>query len=141
MNSIDEIKSDEGRRPCVYQDSLGYWTIGDGILVDSRVTGAGLRPEEMDFITANRIKLTADELARRLPWVATLEEPRRAALVDMAYQLGVPGLLGFRTALTYCALGQWERAATAFLTSRWATQTPARAQRLAKQIKTGSWPT
>ena len=141
MNALNEIKSDEGRRPCVYRDSRGLWTIGDGILVDPSVPGAGLRPEEMDFITTNRIALAEADLARRLPWVAALDEVRRAALVDMAYQLGAPGLLGFRSALTFCALGQWDKAADAFLASLWAKQTPERAQRLAKQIKTGTWPT
>ncbi len=57
----------------------------------------------------------------------------------MAFQLGVTGLLGFVTTLKLVRDGKYEEASKQMLSSEWASQTPARAQRLSVQMKTGVW--
>jgi lysozyme len=57
----------------------------------------------------------------------------------MAFQLGTDGLLGFKNTLALIRDGKYAEAAEAMLQSKWATQTPERAQRLAKQMKEGAW--
>ena len=138
MNSYEQLKRDEGEVLHAYQDTLGYWTIGIGILIDKRKNG-GLRPEESEFIFRNRLKLLDADLASRLPWIVKLDPARRGVLVNMAFQMGVAGLLGFRNTLAMVQAGKYQDAAKGMLASKWATQTPARAHRLSNQMATGEW--
>lgn len=134
----EQLKRDEGEVLHVYKDSLGYYTIGVGILVDKR-KGGGLRPEESEFIFQNRMRLVREELTRRIPWMTKLDEARQGVLLNMAYQMGVQGLLGFKNTLAMLQRGDYEGTARGMLNSLWARQTPNRANRLAVQMRTGKW--
>lgn len=136
---LRQLKGDEGVEPCVYQDHLGFLTIGCGRLVDDRKPGAGLRPYEIDFLLQNDIDDRIDQLTRKFPWFQDLGDVRKGVLVCMAFQLGMDGLLEFKNTLSLIELGKFNEAAAAMLKSKWATQTPARAQRMAKQMATGVW--
>lgn len=136
---VRQLRGDEGERACVYQDHLGFWTIGVGRLVDSRKPGAGLRPHETAYLLQNDIDDRIEALTRRLPWFQDLDDARRGVLLNMSFQLGVDGLLGFVTTLKLIRQGKYENAAHAMMQSKWAKQTPARAQRMADQIRTGIW--
>jgi lysozyme len=136
---VRQLKADEGVRSCVYQDSLGLLTIGVGRLVDARKPGAGLRPEEIDFLLQNDIDDRINALTRKLPWFANLDDARRGVLISMAFQLGTEGLLKFSRTLQLVMQGKYENAAAAMLESLWARQTPARAKRLAEQMRSGIW--
>lgn len=137
-DSYTQLKRDEGEVLHAYQDHLGFWTIGIGILIDKR-KGGGLLPEESEFIFNNRLGLINKELDLRLPWIKRLDPARRGVLVNMAFQMGIAGLLGFRNTLAMIEAGKYQDAARAMLQSKWATQTPARAQRLSNQMATGEW--
>lgn len=134
-----QLRSDEGVRACVYLDSLGYWTIGVGRLVDGRKPGAGLRPDEITYLLNNDIDDRIDSLTRRLPWTQNLDDARKGALLNMAFQMGTTGLLGFTQTLKLVREGKYDLAAHAMEQSRWAQQTPARAKRMADQMRTGRW--
>lgn len=134
-----QLRADEGERACAYQDHLGYWTIGVGRLVDSRKPGAGLRPSEISMLLDNDIEDRITELGKQLPWMAALDEARQGVLLNMSFQLGVAGLLGFRTTLRLVQEGRYSEAAKQMLDSKWATQTPGRAKRMAEQMRTGEW--
>lgn len=136
---VRQLKADEGVKPCVYDDHLGYKTIGVGRLVDSRKPGAGLRPIEIDFLLQNDIDDRIEQLTKRLPWFENLDEVRQGALLNMAFQLGVDGLLGFKNTLKLVEDGRYSEAADNMLLSKWAQQTPARAKRMAEQMRTGQW--
>lgn len=138
MDLKQQLIEEEGEVLHAYQDHLGYWTIGVGILIDKR-KGGGLRKEESDFILNNRIRLKTAEVEKALPWVSTLDEPRKAVLVGMAFQMGLAGLLGFKNTLKYIERKQYKEAAGNMLVSKWASQTPGRAARMAKQLETGVW--
>src|SRR5678816_2940315 len=101
-----QLEQEEGNVPYAYQDHLGYWTIGIGFLIDKR-KGGGLRPEEIEFIFNNRIKLLKEELNKKIPWISSLNEPRQAVLISMAYQMGVDGLLGFKNTLNTIKSGDY----------------------------------
>jgi lysozyme len=49
------LEDEEGRVPHAYPDSLGYWTIGVGRLIDRR-KGGGLSDDEIDYLLANDIR-------------------------------------------------------------------------------------
>lgn len=139
MNLRQQLERDEGRVAHAYPDSLGYWTIGVGHLVDER-KDAGLSDEVIDLQLDLDIRDKTAELRRALPWMYSLSEPRRAVLIGMAFQLGTQGLLLFRRALEHCRLGRWDEAAAEFLNSKVAReQTPDRWRRHAEQIRTGVW--
>ena len=134
-----QLRRDEGTKATAYQDHLGFWTIGVGRLIDSRKPGAGLRPDEIDYLLRNDINDRVAALTKALPWFDRLDEARRGVLINMAFQLGTAGLLGFKSTLALIAAGKYAEAAEQMLKSKWATQTPARAKRLAEQMKTGEW--
>ena len=135
-----QLRRDEGTKATTYQDHLGYWTIGVGRLIDSRKPGAGLRPDEIDYLLRNDINDRVQALTKALPMLfPKLDEARQGVLVNMAFQLGTAGLLGFKSTLALIAAGKYAEAAEQMLNSKWATQTPARAKRLAEQMKTGEW--
>lgn len=139
MNIVDQLKRDEGMRQVAYQDSLGLWTIGVGRLIDGRKVGAGLRIKEIEQMLLNDIADREQALRLSLPWFDSLDEVRQAVLVNMAFQLGVVGLMQFRDTLNRVREGDYAGAAVAMLQSKWASQTPERAKRVAKQMETGAW--
>lgn len=136
---VRQLKGDEGVKPQAYQDHLGFWTIGVGRLIDSRKDGSGLRPYEIDFLLQNDIDDRIEQLTRRLPWFQNLDDARRGVLLNMAFQLGVDGLMEFKNTLSLVEQGKYREAAENMLKSKWATQTPARANRLATQMSSGIW--
>ena len=134
-----QLRGDEGEKRTVYQDHLGFWTIGVGRLVDSRKPGAGLRDDEITYLLNNDIDDRINALTRKLPWLQNLDDARKGVLLNMAFQLGTDGLLGFKNTLQLIHAGKYAEAADAMLQSKWATQTPARAKRMSEQMKTGKW--
>ena len=138
-----QLHRDEGAvivngRHVVYDDHLGFATIGYGRLVDRR-RGGGLTDAEAEFLLSNDIGRLTWDLSFRLPWFSDLDEPRQGALINMAFQLGVNGLLRFKRTLAHCEAGDWAKAEREALNSNWAKQTPNRARRVAQQLKTGEW--
>lgn len=129
------VASEEGRIAHVYQDSLGFWTIGVGALVDAR-KGGGLCDEAIDAqlehdLAAARIRATS------LPGFAALNEVRQAVLVSMCFQLGTLATWpNFKAAV---ARGEFDSAAEQGLDSLWAKQTPLRAKRQMQMLRTGVW--
>ena len=138
MNIIQQLKNEEGVIPHAYQDSLGFWTIGVGRLIDQRKGGL-LYPDEIEYLLANDVKRKTDGLNDALPWFHLLDERRQAVLIQMAFQMGLKGLLAFSTTLSHIRVGRYDEAAVAMLESIGAKQTPERAIRLSKQMETGEW--
>lgn len=136
---IRQLRGDEGCSRQAYQDHLGFWTIGVGRLVDARKPGSGLRDIEIDFLLNNDVDDRISSLMKVLPWFQDLDDARQGVLVNMAFQMGIEGLLGFINTLKAVREGRYEAAAQGMLNSKWATQTPNRAKRLAEQMRTGQW--
>lgn len=129
------ISEEEGRIAHVYQDHLGYWTIGVGCLVDAR-KGGGLCDEAIDAQLEHDLARFRKQ-AESLPGYATLNEVRQAVIISMLFQLGsLSGWPKFRKAL---ADGDYDQAAEEGMNSTWAKQTPNRAQRQMHMLRTGVW--
>ena len=79
-------------------------------------------------------------LCKAKPVVLDLDAVRAAALMNLAYQLGVPGLLKFKMTWEAIEDKDYVRAATCAWDSKWAKQTPRRARRVCKALATGAWP-
>lgn len=137
-NLSDQLMRDEGFRQSAYQDNLGYWTIGVGRMIDGRL-GGGITQDEATYLLNNDIARVTREVALAFPWSIDLDEARLGVLQNMAFQLGVPRLKGFVNTLNLIKNGKYQDASQEMLNSTWAKQTPARAQRLSKQMLTGEW--
>lgn len=133
-----QLRRDEGEVLHAYTDSLGFLTIGVGRLIDKR-KGGGITSEESAYLLANDIARVMADVRRRLPWFDRLDPARQGVLLNMAFQMGVDGLMGFKNTLAMIERGDYDGAATGMLASLWATQTPQRAQRMADQMRSGQW--
>jgi lysozyme len=134
----DQLRRDEGEKLSAYQDHLGFWTIGIGRLIDSR-RGGGISTDESTMLLRNDIARIRVELLQRLPWFVHLDPVRQGVLMNMAFQLGINGLMAFQDTLGKVQTGDYAVAADKMLQSKWATQTPERAKRLSIQMRDGVW--
>jgi lysozyme len=135
-----QVARDEGCRLHAYPDPLSHgepYTIGYGS------TGGGIGPdtvwtqEQADHDLDERLGHIYSELDKSISWWRNLDAPRAAVLVNMAYNLGVSGLLEFRTMLSRLAASNYSGAVVAMVNSKWARQLPARSVRLASQLLSG----
>lgn len=129
----EQLLRDEGCRLKPYRDQVGKLTIGVGRNLDD----VGLSQTEADFLLDNDISRATAAVIARVPWAMTLDEVRREVLINMAYNCGIAGLLGFKKMLAACERGDWAAAKTEMLASKWAGQVGERAERLAEQMVTG----
>ena len=130
-----QLMRDEGESLKPYKDSRGFWTIGIGRCLDTR----GITHTEALFLLDDDIADFSKEIFEALPWAATLDDARLGVLVNLAFNLGLAGLLEFRNMLLAVRLAQWDKAAEHLLSSIYAEQVGDRAKRLAKQLTTGVW--
>jgi len=138
MDVKTQLIREEGRKNSAYQDTLGFWTIGVGRLIDGR-KGGGLSDAEVDYLLDNDIAKVKAQIAQKLPWFTALDDPRQAVLIQMAFQMGIDGLMGFTNTLGAVRDQRYPQAAENMRQSLWAKQTPKRAVRLAYQMETGEW--
>jgi lysozyme len=136
LSLLAELERDEGRVLHAYADSLGYLTIGIGRLIDKR-RGGGISNAEADLLKMNDIAKVRAGLDAKLPWWRSLDPVRQRAIQNMAFQLGLTGLLGFRATLAAVKDGDFVRAAANMRRSKWAKQTPARAERVIRMMEKG----
>lgn len=136
--ATEQIKRHEGLVLHAYKDSLGLLTIGYGRLID-RSRNGGITQAEAEYLLQNDIDTKLTEVRSRLPWFDKLNDARKAVLLNMCFQLGIGGLMGFRNTLAKIEAGDYAGAASNMLKSKWASQTPRRAQEMAKQMETGQW--
>jgi lysozyme len=133
---LEDLRRDEGFRSFPYGDSHPdkYQTIGYGFLIDER-KGVGLPRPVAEFWLRYAVNERLAELQRR--WPAFKDQPPdvQRALGNMAYQLGAAGVIAFKKMLAALEAGDRIAAADAALDSKWATQTPARTQRVVALLK------
>lgn len=128
-----DLVRDEGLRLKPYRDSVGKLTIGIGRNLDDR----GITEAEAHMLMLTDIALVELELDRAVPWWRRMTDARKRALANMAFNLGLPKLLGFRNMLAALEAGDYETAASEALDSRWARQVGQRANRIAELILEG----
>lgn len=128
-----DLLRDEGLRLKPYRDSVGKLSIGIGRNLDD----VGISAAEAEVLLETDIAHAAADLDRALPWWRGLSEARQRALLNMAFNLGLPRLLGFTAMLADLERGDFAAAAREAVDSRWARQVGARAQRIAMLLAEG----
>ncbi len=135
MNLKEQLMRDEGLKLRAYRDSVGKWTIGIGHNLEDR----SISMSAAQLIFEDDVAAIKGELQKYLPWTDALDEARAGVLLNMAFNLGIGGLLEFRNMLAALQAGNFENAAAEMLKSKWAKQVGQRAQRLSVQMVTGEW--
>jgi lysozyme len=142
-----ELEVEEGSRPLIYDDATGKTFVKGMTLVGNLSAGIGLNlmipfdPIELAFLENNRIGKVQDGLLV-IPWYAALDPVRQVAMADIAYNIGVHGLLGWPHFLAAMANKDYPAAVAEVKSDAlWISQVGAtRSQRLETMILTGQWP-
>ena len=145
----EEVSADEGKILHSYLCSEGHATCGIGhkILHDEPenllpVYGANDPVAEDEGITEERcyelfqtdVQIAIDGCEAIYDNWDNLPQEMQHVLVNMCFQLGQGGLSNFKNFKAAIETEDWKSAATEMLDSRWAKQTPARAQRLHDRV-------
>lgn len=140
MSYLEEFKQelvkDEGKVKHAYQDSLGYWTIGVGRLIDKRL-GGGLSDDEINYLLNNDVEeahITAQKFVKNFD---DLTSNRKAVILHLAFNLGYTKLAKFVNTLKAVNEGRWEDAARGMENSLWYRQVGNRSKRLVKLMREG----
>lgn len=128
----------EGIKKSVYKDSLGLWTIGVGFLVDPS-KNAGLSVDECMMILRSRLEKLDKQLSQ-YNWYTNQDVVRKGVLQELAYNMGVNGLLEFKTFLAFMAARRCSEAALDLKTTKWASQVSQnRVNDILKRIREGTY--
>ncbi len=135
---MDRIKEQlvrhEGLRLKPYRCTAGKLTIGIGRNLDD----SGISQSEGYIMLINDIMNCEKQLQSRIPDIYNgLDEVRKSVLLNMCFNLGINGLLGFKNTLVFVKAGDWEQAANNMLVSRWAKQVGRRAIELSELMRKG----
>lgn len=148
MNLLEQIKKQESFSSTVYKCPSGFNTVGYGYNLDanplklSSLEIAHAHTNGMPEHEANRLlKLMISKLQAELPdkiksW-SRLSQVRKDILVNMAFNMGVDGLLGFKAMLTCLSADNYLTASDEMLNSKWKKQVKGRAIVLAEQMRSG----
>lgn len=129
--AVKVLKQDEGFSQTVYLLD-GVRHIGYGFNLDA----VGLYKEEADFILDNRVQKAESELRQFFPSYEKYSNARKLVLINLCYNLGLHGLMGFRRFIEACGKGEWENAAKELIDSKAHCQNPSRMERLAYLFET-----
>jgi len=133
MHSIeDQLILHEGLKLKPYRCTAGKLTIGVGRNLDDK----GITHDEALFLLRNDIAEVTAQL-ERFDWFRTLGPVRRKVLIDMCFNLGIQGLLGFQKMIEALKRADYERAADEMVNSRWYEQVGERGRRLERMMRTG----
>ena len=128
----------EGVETHAYECSEGRITVACGRNIDQR-GGLGLSPDEIEYLLENDITRIIKELSTAYTWFSDLDDVRKDAMIDIAFNLGAPRLRGFKRALAAMEAADYKTAAIEFLDSRWAKQVGGRALELTDMIDSGEY--
>lgn len=146
MSVVKSIIAHEGFEPKPYIDVLAKGKIpADEYAVivkhwDKLVPTFGhghtsISEADSEQMVRNKVQQIQHSLKTRVAGFLDLPVAVRDVLIEMAYQLGVDGVLKFKKTLLALSSEDFESAADEMLDSLWARQTPKRAQALAEIVR------
>jgi lysozyme len=126
----------EGEELKVYKCSRGYLTIGVGRNLETN----GITREESRYLLNNDIDRCIKGVLSNIN-TTHCNEARLAVLVEMAFNMGVSGLLNFKQFIRCVEQGDFEQAPYHMLDSVWhkERQVGDRSIELAEQMARGEW--
>lgn len=147
MTQREFTEGNEGKRYKVYKCTAGARSIGIGHNIDSH----GL-PKDIEAYLQKNGKILDEHIDRLyfideanavsdckklFPDFKNFSHNRKVALMDFLFQLGFKKASEFVHSIAAINRGHWEDAAARMMESRWAKQTPKRAERVTELIEVG----
>jgi lysozyme len=130
LKTLKDLKNrliiEEGLRLKPYKCTSNKLTIGVGRNLEDR----GITEAEALFLLGNDIEDFEAQLIKALPWFCFTHITAQLVLIDMAFNMGVTGLLAFKNTLRLIKEGEYMKASVEMLDSRWAGQVGRRAKDL-----------
>jgi len=130
MNILKDIKRHEGFRSRVYNDTLGIPTIGYGFAIKD----LELDEDIAELILMRKIEQLLKRIISTFEWFEGSSDEVKYVVTNMCYQLGVRGFSKFRKTIRLLKTKKYIEASKEMLLSKWAEQTPNRANELSKII-------
>lgn len=131
----EQLKRHEGLRLHPYKCTAGRTTIGFGRNLDDK----GITAREAELMLENDVLYLFSVLPGKIKFFNQLDKVRADILVNMAFNMGINGLLKFKKMLSAIEREDWAQAANEMLDSRWAGQVGSRAAELHKMMITGEY--
>lgn len=131
---VEMLKGQEGYRSHIYFDSRRFHTIGYGTNLDVGITQTQ---------AAALLTLALDDKRKSLEslvWYNTLDLVRQDVIENMAYNMGITALAGFRKMIDAVMAEDWDTAADQMKQSIWAEEVGNRAVVLAEIMRVGAYP-
>lgn len=133
--NIERIKSTltkhEGLKLDMYKCSAGVWTIGVGHNLEDKAISKRVAA----MLLEDDINDALVDLERNIIYFYDLPEAAQEALVNLAFNMGIPRLMQFKKTLAYLRSGDYKKAADELLDSRYASQVGYRALEVAQMIR------
>ncbi len=128
----DQLILHEGLKLKPYRCTAGKLTIGVGRNLEDK----GISRDEALMMLKNDVEEVEKALST-YTWFKSLDEIRQKVLIDMAYNLGVGGLMQFKRMIASIEKGDYKSATSEMMNSKWAKQVGKRSDRLATMMRTG----
>ena len=129
---VEQIKTHEGFRKFPYKDTVGKLTIGHGWNLEDR----GIDEFEAELILRFQL-LEIESQLKMFSWFNKQNRVRKDALIDMAFNLGLNGLLKFHNMIRALEREDFTRAKAEALDSKWARQVGVRADTISSMLESG----
>lgn len=145
LELFEQTKFEEGLRLETYLCPAGKRTIGYGHNLDANprfennIIPDAISQDVAEAILYDDLRHTETLLAAAWHGLGLLGGARRDACIQMAFQLGLDGFLGFKKMRAALMLCDWRQAYLHAKDSKWYDQCPNRAERVAGQFLTGKY--
>jgi len=134
--ALSLIRKHEGLSVMPYRCPAGKLTIGYGHNLEATPISKAVAEQML----LEDVLRTEAGLGIALSGVwGSLNDVRKAAIVCMAYNLGLAGLMSFKKMRAALYAHDFRTAAAEALDSKWAQQVGKRAEALARMIEDGEW--
>lgn len=134
LELLERLKAFEGYRRYAYECTAGRLTIGYGTMIEDGGHGV---PEFIAELLLRDYIQTLETRFKSQGWYRALDDRRQAAVLEMGYQLGYDGVLGFRRMIAAIKDSDWDGVLAEAMDSKWARQTPRRAADVAHRLAYG----
>ena len=130
------LRQEEGYRRFAYEDSVGFATVAIGRCI-AEGHGYGIDEDEAMWLLGRDIERVAKDCEGAFNFWNDVSNNIRETLIMLVFQMGLAGVQRFSKMLHAIETADWPESAVQLLDSRFATQTPARAKRMAKRLARG----
>jgi lysozyme len=103
--ALPRLQTEEGFRATAYTDTTGHMSIGFGFNID-----AGISKNAASILLGAQLA-ELDNSLRQFSWYEQAGDNRASVFLDMAFNLGLHGLLAYPRMIAAASVGDWTTAA------------------------------